>query len=127
MKNLLKEIVRNPLWRKFEKEIQERAKYKDETFRLNGKWKRFYRSQQNFQIYLVNGEWVRNNLSIIFGNGGHGLVHEFIPLDEIWVDILTKFDFELVIKHEIVEFWAMTNDLPYWRAHLRALKAEKER
>jgi hypothetical protein len=72
-------------WIDLESDIASRAKKKDRRFVLSGKWKKFVRKEKRLKIYAVDGEWVRNNLSIIFGHGGHGYVHEFIPLDEIWV------------------------------------------
>jgi hypothetical protein len=73
------------LWNKLEDEIQRRSKRKDHSFKLSGRWKTFIREQDGCKIYAVDGEWIRSNLCIYFGHGGHGLVHEFIPLDEIWI------------------------------------------
>jgi len=129
-----------------EKVIQQRAENKDCRFRPEGTWKVYIRKSHGFKVFMVDGEWVRNNLSVIFGHGGHGYVHEFIPLNEIWVDTdhyrNLKYDcgcsnrykggkisenfFEEVVKHEIAEFKEMENGKPFWRAHQIALKKEKE-
>ena len=69
-----------------ESDIQTVAKNKDKTFVLKGPWKKFVRRQDEFRIYAVNGTWVRRNLSVIFRHAGHGIVHEFIPHDEIWTE-----------------------------------------
>lgn len=128
-----------------EKDIQKRAYDKDSKFKLEGTWKVFVRTCKGLKVYAVVGEWVRSNLSVIFGHGGHGYVHEFIPLNEVWIDIehhrnehydcgckrhkggkVTENFFNETIKHEVIEFKEMEQDKPYWKAHQIALKKEKE-
>ena len=110
--------------RRMESEIQKRAANKDKRFRLEGRWKKFLRRQDRLRVYLVDGEWIRSNLSVIFGWGGHGYVHEFIPLREIWV---TDFNnMEHTITHEIVEYRLMEQGMAYEPAHKRAEAAERE-
>ena len=133
-----------------ELKIQQGARNKDGIFRLSQLYKkpfRFIRESDGFRIYAVDGEWVRNNLAVRhedkgFEHAGHGLVHEFIPLDEIWVDtnhfegcpclnvgkdrkISQKF-FESTALHEIIEFRIMNLGLPYKIAHELALWVEKK-
>lgn len=129
------------LWRDLEKDIQHRASTKDAGFKLQGDWKRFLKSQDNFNIFIVDGEWVRTNLSVIFGHGGHGWVHEFIPLNEIWVSNIHPKDcdcgcggkgtsqtiaqIEATILHEITEAKIMSDGkTPYHKAHHQATKIE---
>ena len=108
---------------RLEKDIQIRATSKDSKFKLEGTWKIFVRTSKGFKIYAVVGEWVRSNLSVVFGHGGHGYVHEFIPINEIWVDVehhrrsdydcgcnkrykggkVSESYFNEIIKHEIAE------------------------
>lgn len=129
-----------------EKDVQVRATTKDKRFRLQGTWKVFIRRQQGFKIYAVVGDWIRSNLSVIYGHGGHGYVHEFIPLSEVWIDIdhhrnshydcgcskrfkggkVSQSFFNEVVKHEIAECKEMAKGKPFWRAHQIALKKEKE-
>lgn len=134
-------------WREFEHDIQIHATGKDQTFRLDGPWKQFVREQDGFRVYRVDGEWIRNNLSVIFGHGGHGFVHEFIPLDEIWVSthhyVGTEFNecgcdlsypnqpvspayFDSTVLHEITERIEMEKGVEFWIAHHRALDAERK-
>lgn len=136
------EDSRDKLWERLEKDIQQRGPKKDKKFRLAGKWKRFVKSQDGFKVYAVDGEWVRNNLSVIFGHGGHGMVHEFIPHDEIWIsthhfegcgcrnlrkDMKASPQYlESCTLHEIVEHKLMKKGMIYWRAHHRALEAERK-
>jgi len=110
--------------RRMESEIQKRAGNKDKKFRLEGKWKVFLRRQDHLRVYQVDGEWIRSNLSVIFGWGGHGYIHEFIPLGEIWV---TDFNnMEHTIKHEITEYRLMQGGTSYETAHKKACEVEKE-
>lgn len=75
--------TRDQTWRDIEKKVQLDAKNKDKRFVLKGKWKKFVRREQGYKIYSVDGRWIKTNLCVYFNHGGHGLVHEFIPLDEI--------------------------------------------
>ncbi len=138
---------RDILWAKMEADIQERGRKKDPKLVLKGKWKKFVREQDGFKVYAVTGAWVRSNLSVIFGLGGHGYVHEFIPSDEIWIAThhfgegtleiwgyknvtksqkLSKNFFESTIVHEIAECKEMRKGTSYWVAHNIALEKEKE-
>lgn len=140
---------RNKYLQQLEAEIQKRSKKKDRHFVLSGPWKKFVRNQDGLKIYAVNGTWIRNNLCIFFGHGGHGLVHEFIPNDEIWVSThhyhesnwdeghcdckvrthnqrVSKNYFESTVVHEIFENKLMGKGKSYWAAHNAALKKELE-
>ena len=140
---------RSGLWAVLEKEIQSRSGNKDESLRLSGDWKRFMEKRSGYSIYSVDGRWVRNNLCAYFGHGGHGLVHDFIPLDEIWVSShhydegdskiaycscmgkrsnqrVSKKFFESTLVHELAECEEMKKGIPYWEAHQFALQKEKE-
>lgn len=132
---------RNKLWADFEFDIQNRSQKKDKNFILSGKWKKFFRKEHELEIYLVDGEWIRNNLSIMFGHGGHGFVCEFIPLNEIWISThhfeecgclniqksqkMSNVFIESTIVHEISELKEMQKGKKYWEAHQIALKQEK--
>lgn len=125
-----------------EARIQATASRKDPAFRLDGSWKRFVEEREGLKIYAVDFDWVYNNLSVLFHHGGHGYVHEFIPLDEIWVSFnhhhsckcknvkkdkkVSERYFEATIRHEIMEFSLMKQGMDYWTAHNQALAQEKE-
>jgi len=68
-----------------EEKIQSLALKKDSKFKLEGPWKKFRGKRSGQKVYAVDFAWVYSNLSVLFHHGGHGYVHEFIPLDEIWV------------------------------------------
>jgi len=133
---------RDKAWPKLEVKIQKRAENKDKNFILSGKWKKFVRKQKGFLVCGVNGEWLRTNIDVTFGDGGHGYVHEYIPLNEIWIDNChsdknvckslknikkaSKEYFDSTVLHEIVEFKKMKKGMIYWKAHQIALRAEIE-
>lgn len=129
-------------WAEIEADIQLAGYNKDPEFYLYGKWKELVRTlDDGIRVYAVDGSWVRNNLSIVFGHGGHGLVHEFIPLDEIWVSnkhqkscdcrgvsddlAVSENFFNSTVLHEHVELKAMRDHADdFWTAHQKALAAE---
>jgi len=142
MKLKFKKDNRDKLWKKLELQIQKRGNKKDKKFILAGPWKKFVKKQDGFKIFAVDGEWVRNNLSVIFGHGGHGYVHEFILLNEIWVAThhfkgcgcrnvkkgqkVSQQYFSSTALHEIVEFKEMKKGMSFWKAHQIALQKEIE-
>ncbi len=116
---------------------------------MRGKWKRFMRREYGYRVYMVDAEWVRNNLCAYFGHGGHGRVHEFIPLHEIWIashhnnatrdsifscgcttntvnQRVTKDYFDSTTIHEITECEEMKKGKSYWVSHHIALDAERK-
>ena len=140
---------RNKLWSVFEKDIQKRARNKDKSFKIYGKWKKFVRTQDGLKVFSVDGKWIRNNLCCYFGHGGHGLVHEFIPMNEVWISThhyhegysginscnckvrkrnqqVSRAYFESTTIHEIEEFMQMKKGKPYWQAHNIALEKERK-
>lgn len=148
MKKIIKD-ERGETWALLEKEIQARARKKDKKFILAGKWKKFVRNQRGYKVYSVNGKWIRANLCVYFGHGGHGFVHEFIPLNEIWVAThhanegtgsifqcpcklkkrgqkLSKNYFDSTVIHEIAECESMKKGKTFFESHQIALLKEKE-
>lgn len=140
---------RDKTWAILERGIQSRAKDKDKSFILGGKWKKFIRTQSGHKIFSVDGKWIRTNLCVYFGHGGHDLVHEFIPLNEIWISShhydegdseiakcgcrvskkgqkVSKKYFDSVVIHEITECEEMKKGKIYWKSHQIALQKERE-
>jgi hypothetical protein len=132
-------------WKVMEKDIQKRSAKKDPNFKLAGFIKEYVMDYKGIKVYLVDGEWIRNNISVVFGHGGHGLVHEFIPLDECWIDYkhtyisnkercscrdrktnddIDEKYFNETMWHEVTELLEMKKGIPYWRAHITATRAE---
>lgn len=79
-------------------------------------------------VYLVDGEYVRNNLDIDFVCGGNEAVYpNYVPKNEIWIDdALSPLDRTATLLHEIVERNLMVNKgWSYERAHDAASTAER--
>ena len=137
-------------WAELERDIAERACKRDSNFRLEGPWRIFLRKEcrdgEEFAVYVVDAEWVYNNLTIQFGHGGHGYVHECIPLDEIWVakchtaecayqeeereahrigKRIQDRERDAIIVHEIAEFGLMKSGMDFWAAHNLAVEVEE--
>jgi len=81
------------------------------------------------KVYLVNGGYIRDNKDVDFVWGGHNLVYDFIPKNEIWIERhdTDKHDMDAIIEHEIVEYLQMKyKHEGYEDAHSDALKEEKK-
>jgi hypothetical protein len=66
-------------------------------------------STGDVKVYLVNGQYIRDNIDIDFTQGGHGKVYKFIPENEIWIDrsLDTPEDKKATFLHELAEYNAM--------------------
>lgn len=107
-----------------EEAIASRWYLKDHDMEIAGLTKQFLGEYAGFNVYKVDMDWIKNNLDTTFGTGGHGLVHTFIPLDEIWVDDVSEPWPEIAL-HEAVEFHYMfEKNEDYWPAHQKAIQAE---
>ena len=70
------------------------------------------------QIWVVNGELVRDLYFIDFTEGGHHFVYDFVPYDEVWLDNdLTPAEREFVLLHELHERYLMFKGMDYDHAH----------
>ncbi len=79
------------------------------------------------QIWLVSGKNVRKYYDPNFIFGGHSLVYEYIPKNDIWIDdsTLTK-ERKYVLIHELFELKLMKKGKTYNDAHDFASAREKE-
>lgn len=79
-------------------------------------------------IFLINGEVVRDLYKTDYVEGGHAYVYNWIPEDEIWIEKTLKQDeIPVIILHEFLERTLMKyKKFPYVRAHVAASKAEFE-
>ena len=132
-----------------EEEIQKRAEKRDKGFILSGRWKIFIREEDDFLIFAVDEVWIQTNLCVIFGHGGHGYVHEFIPVrprPEIWIAmrhytslggcdcdnlkrknrLVSQAFFDSTVIHEIKEFLEMEKGMIFSEADQLARQAEIE-
>jgi hypothetical protein len=61
-------------------------------------------SNDNIEVWRVDGKKIRQSLSVDFTLGGHDKVYHFIPKNEIWIDDATpKDEIDFVILHELIE------------------------
>ena len=70
------------------------------------------------QIWIINGELVRDLYFIDFTEGGHHFVYDFVPYDQVWLDNdLTPAEREFVLLHELHERYLMFKGTDYDHAH----------
>lgn len=63
-------------------------------------------------IWLVNGESVRDEYYVDFTEGGHDLVYHFIPRREVWIDDdLSAKERKFILLHELHERNLMSKSL----------------
>ena len=76
-------------------------------------WKQFIRKLwDGTKVYLVDGDYVRSHHHIDFVEGGHDLVYDFVPKDEIWVEEMkNKSDESYSALHEIYEHTLMKHKI----------------
>lgn len=79
------------------------------------------------KVFVVDGKFIRENMTLEFLAGGHWYVYDFIPEDEIWLDDrMSKDEVIYTLIHELYERLVMkTNKLPYEEAHNLANVVEK--
>jgi len=90
--------------------------------------KRFYKTEQGFKIFLVDGERLRKK-HIEFTEGTNFKVVRYVPKGQIWIDENLKSkpaDMKAVIKHEVFEVLKMQKGMTYNKAHLLANRMEKK-
>lgn len=72
----------------------------------------FKKYSSQVQVWMVNGELVRDKFFIDFTEGGHDLVYHFIPEKEIWIDSdLSLQEVKFVLLHELHERNLMAKEL----------------
>lgn len=71
------------------------------------------------KVFLVHGNYVRDNINDEFIGGGHGMQDEEIPKDEIWVEHTEEpADIKELLVHEITEYIFMKyQNESYDKAH----------
>lgn len=77
-------------------------------------------------VWLVDGDYVRDNISVDFIGGGHDLVYDYVPVNEIWIDNGTnKEEIKYYVIHEIYERGIMLDGMGYDEAHEEANEVEE--
>lgn len=82
---------------------------------------------RGLNIYLVDGEKIRNTIDIDFTCGGQAMIYpSYVPVGEIWIDnALRALDRTATVLHELVELELMLRGWDYDRAHDVASKRER--
>jgi len=78
------------------------------------------------KVYAIDGDEVKVKHTMDFVEGGNGMVYDFIPRDEIWVDArMEPQDWTHIAFHEAVESLLMEErGLGYDEAHAQANSLE---
>ena len=97
--------------------VRSRWHLKDAKAKIIGLKKKFIGTKEGFKVYEVDGKWIKNNIDVGFGTGGHGLVHSYIPMDEVWVWPVEENKWSIT-AHEITEHNLMKEkNLKFKEAH----------
>jgi hypothetical protein len=94
---------------------------------LKGVYKKLLKEYggNKLNVWVVNGELVRDLFFLDFTEGGHDKVYSFIPKNEIWIDDDLNFDeIKFVLLHEVHERNLMAKGMRYDPAHKSSSKIE---
>lgn len=84
-------------------------------------------STPTLKVWLVDGESVRNKLSVDFSLAGHDRVYKFVPHGEVWVESTLKpEDRKVILIHELTERDLMGKGHSYENAHMYANDVEMQ-
>jgi len=116
---------------KMDKKIRKRIFHTSKSHKkievIDSIYKKLYKTLENkIEVWIVDGEKVRNLYDENYIEGGHGYVYNYVPKDEIWLDS-GLLDDELipVLVHEYIEMKLMKEKhMQYPKAHIFATKAE---
>jgi hypothetical protein len=76
-------------------------------------------------IWLVDGKQIRSVYNVEFTEGGHDLVYDFVPKNEVWIDNdMLAEERPYVILHELYERGLMSQGMSYPDAHRKASRLE---
>lgn len=82
-------------------------------------------STDRIQVWIVDGEMVRDLFFIDYTEGGHDKVYKFVPPNEVWLDDdLQPKEIKYVLLHEVHERRLMAQGWLYPKAHRSASHLE---
>jgi hypothetical protein len=85
-------------------------------------WKKL---ENGLSVWVVNGRMVRSVFDIVFTEGGHDYVYEFVPENEIWIDdAIVEVERSYVLLHELHERNRMAKGWTYNKAHAESSRLE---
>jgi len=80
----------------------------------------------DFQVWIVDGSYIRGRIDEEFTNFGQHYRFSYIPEKEFWIDQEAKHDERrFFIEHLLVENRLMTGGMPYEQAIVQADRAER--
>ncbi len=69
-------------------------------------------STPQLNVYLVDGQYIRDNTYIDFTEGGSWLRYDWIPENEVWIGGVHIIECKLILVHELAEIvYALENNL----------------
>lgn len=81
----------------------------------------------DFQIWIVDGEYIRGSIDEEFTNFGQHYRYPYIPEKEFWIDREAEHnELPFFIDHLLVEYSLMAKGMPYNQAIVEADKAERK-
>ncbi len=81
----------------------------------------------DFQIWIVDGVYIRGNVDEEFTNFGQHYRYPYIPEKEFWIDREAGHnELSFFIDHLLVEYSLMAKGMPYEQAIVEADKAERK-
>jgi hypothetical protein len=81
----------------------------------------------NFQVWIVDGPYIRGHVDEEFTNFGQHYRFPYIPENELWIDREAEHDErEFFIDHLLVEHRLMAEGMPYEKALPRADQEERK-
>jgi len=91
--------------------------------------KELYGNIDNFAVYIVDGEYVRNHFDSDFEEGSNCYAHpEYVSQGEIWLEKGLEKEYPFILGHELTEAKLMRDEgMTYDEAHDRAKREEDER
>jgi hypothetical protein len=85
-------------------------------------WKKL---KAGLRVWVVDGRLVRSAFDLDFIAGGHDLVYNYVPAQEVWIDNDTLEAERLyIVLHELHERNLMEQGWTYERAHASANRLE---
>lgn len=112
-KTELKERAKSKQMQKAKEELKEYHKPPKEIY-----IRKLDEFSKNLNVWVVNGELVRDLYFIDFTEGGHHYVYKWVPKNEVWIDgDLSPKEMPYVILHELHERHLMSQGWTYNKAH----------
>ena len=88
---------------------------------------RLYGQSGDLKVWVVDGDYIRDNIFIDFTEGGNPERYDFVPKGEVWIDNRNESEALFILLHELHEMALMRDGgLQYDPAHEQANIVEQE-